>query len=77
MGSYNQLHINPVHDLMRKAFMQSKLEEPSLAEEVAKLTKVVEELVYWVRPMTGSLVTGKAAVEEYERLTQGGSRVKR
>lgn len=40
----------------------------SLEEEVAKLRAAVEELVYWVRPMTGRLVTGKAAVEEYREL---------
>lgn len=51
--------------------------EKSLADEVARLADAVEELVYWVRPMTGDLVTGKAAVEEYEKLTQGGEYGKR
>jgi len=44
--------------------------EPSIAEEVAELRKQVEELVYWMRPMTGNLITGKAAVEEYKRLAE-------
>ena len=46
-------------------------DKPTLAEEVAELRKAVEELVYWVRPKTGNLVTGKSAVEEYETLIGG------
>lgn len=40
----------------------------SIAEEIAKLTERIDELVYWLRPMNGNLITGKAAVEEFERL---------
>jgi hypothetical protein len=46
--------------------------EISLAEEVRLLREQVEELVYWIRPMTGNLITGKSAVEEYERILSKG-----
>lgn len=41
---------------------------PDVRDEIAELKEKIEELIYWVRPMTGNLVTGKLAVDEYNKL---------
>ena len=53
---------------MRRHGIEAPASVPSLAEEVAKLRETVEEMVYWMRPQMGQIVTGKADVEEFERL---------
>jgi len=57
-----------IHKLYRQAGVDPD-PAPPLAEEVAKLREAVEELAYWLRPQMGQIVTGKASVEEFERLT--------
>jgi hypothetical protein len=50
-------------------YAEEQRQELSLAEEVRELRKAVENLAYWIRPQMGDLITGAAAIEDYERLS--------
>jgi len=74
MGDNNGCGVLPsfgfpgMHGHLRRVREESFEPQKNLAEEVAKLRETVEEMVYWMRPQMGQIVTGKADVEEFERL---------